>query len=66
MVFVQEKKSSSNVNISTSLPKAGEDYSKGVVFYLKDDIIVGIVLWNIFSRSMTAKQVCAVEVLFYT
>lgn len=33
------------------------DYSKGVVFYLQDDIVVGIVLWNIFNRIRIAKQV---------
>lgn len=33
------------------------DYVKGVIFYLKDNIIVGIVLWNIFSRVGIARQV---------
>lgn len=25
----------------------GEDYGKGVIFYLRNDIVVGIVLWNV-------------------
>lgn len=37
--------------------RPGEDFSKGVIFYLRDDIIVGIVLWNVFNRMSTARQV---------
>ncbi|KAF5302313.1 hypothetical protein FQA39_LY10352 [Lamprigera yunnana] len=33
------------------------DYDKGVIFYLRDDTVVGIVLWNIFNRMNTARQV---------
>lgn len=33
------------------------DFSKGVVFYLKDEKIVGIVLWNVFNRINTARAV---------
>ncbi|CAG9823210.1 unnamed protein product [Phaedon cochleariae] len=35
----------------------GEDFGKGVIFYLRNDIIVGIVLWNVFNRMSTARQV---------
>lgn len=34
-----------------------DDYGKGVIFYLKDDIVVGIVLWNIFNRMSIARRV---------
>ncbi|CAH0560097.1 unnamed protein product [Brassicogethes aeneus] len=37
--------------------KEGEDFGKGIIFYLKDDIVVGIVLWNVFNRMSTARQV---------
>lgn len=37
--------------------KDGDDFSKGVVFYLRDDKIVGIVLWNVFNRINTARAV---------
>ncbi|XP_012273636.1 apoptosis-inducing factor 1, mitochondrial [Orussus abietinus] len=36
-----------------------KDFGKGVVFYLKNDIVVGIVLWNIFNRMSIARQVLA-------
>lgn len=35
----------------------GEDFGKGVIFYLRDDIVVGIVLWNVFNRMSVARQV---------
>lgn len=33
------------------------DFGKGVVFYLRDDVVVGIVLWNIFNRMSIARRV---------
>ncbi|GLG99835.1 Putative apoptosis-inducing factor 1, mitochondrial [Gryllus bimaculatus] len=42
---------------SPSPPQDGEDYGKGVIFYLRDDIVVGIVLWNVFNRMSVARQV---------
>lgn len=33
------------------------NYNKGVVFYLKNDVVVGIVLWNLFNRMSIARQV---------
>ncbi|ERL88607.1 hypothetical protein D910_05992 [Dendroctonus ponderosae] len=38
-------------------PIDGEDYGKGVIFYLRDDVVVGIVLWNVFNRMSIARQV---------
>lgn len=37
--------------------KDTEDYGKGVIFYLRDDVVVGIVLWNVFNRMSVARQV---------
>ncbi|KAL1124664.1 hypothetical protein AAG570_001288 [Ranatra chinensis] len=34
-----------------------EKYTKGVVFYLKDDIVVGIVLWNVLNKLNIAKHI---------
>lgn len=34
-----------------------DDFGKGVIFYLRDDVVVGIVLWNIFNRMSIARQV---------
>lgn len=42
---------------ATEEPKRYDDFVKGVVFYLRDDIVVGIVLWNIFNRMSIARQV---------
>ncbi|NWX41396.1 AIFM1 factor, partial [Steatornis caripensis] len=53
----------SEVHISPStspapqVPKQGEDYGKGVIFYLRDKVVVGIVLWNIFNRMPIARKV---------
>lgn len=34
-----------------------DNYSKGLVFYLKDDVIVGILLWNTFNRLNLARRI---------
>ncbi|XP_054852094.1 apoptosis-inducing factor 1, mitochondrial isoform X2 [Eublepharis macularius] len=39
------------------VPQQGEDYGKGVVFYLRDKVVVGIVLWNIFNRMPIARKI---------
>ena len=33
-----------------------EDYGKGVIFYLRDNKIVGFVLWNVFSKMPIARR----------
>lgn len=38
-------------------PQPGEDYGKGIIFYLRDDTVVGIVMWNVFNRMQIARQV---------
>ncbi|CAL4133713.1 unnamed protein product, partial [Meganyctiphanes norvegica] len=38
-------------------PVSGEDYGKGVIFYLRDQTVVGIVLWNVFNRMPIARRV---------
>ena len=37
--------------------KALDEYGKGVIFYLRDELVVGIVLWNVFRRMSVARQV---------
>lgn len=34
-----------------------EDYNKGIIFYMKNETVVGIVLWNVFNRMHIARQV---------
>ena len=42
----------------TAVPAAAEseDYGKGVIFYLRDNQIVGVVLWNVFNRMNIARK----------
>ncbi|RZB38707.1 apoptosis-inducing factor 1, mitochondrial [Asbolus verrucosus] len=41
----------------TKKDNLADNYGKGIVFYLRDDIVVGIVLWNVFNRMSIARQV---------
>ncbi|XP_028322867.1 apoptosis-inducing factor 1, mitochondrial isoform X13 [Gouania willdenowi] len=34
-----------------------DDYGKGVIFYLRDKVVVGIVLWNVFNRMPVARKI---------
>ncbi|XP_057318831.1 putative apoptosis-inducing factor 1, mitochondrial [Microplitis mediator] len=54
--LVSQTQDSNNNNISND-NKSGDDYGRGVIFYLKEDTVVGIVLWNIFNRMSIARQV---------
>lgn len=38
-------------------PNSNDQYEKGIIFYLKNDIIVGIMLWNIFDRISIARRI---------
>ncbi|KZC15042.1 Putative apoptosis-inducing factor 1, mitochondrial [Dufourea novaeangliae] len=54
-----DKSECDDKNTITEEPKKHDDFGKGVIFYLRDDIVVGIVLWNIFNRMSIARQVLA-------
>lgn len=45
-------------------PADADDYGKGVIFYLRDNIVVGVVMWNVFGRMAIARQVCCLLVKF--
>ncbi|KAH0954103.1 hypothetical protein HN011_010886 [Eciton burchellii] len=53
--------SGKNSNVLKSIDESikRQDFDKGVVFYLRDDIVVGILLWNIFNRMSIARRVLA-------
>lgn len=34
-----------------------EEYGKGVIFYLRDKVVVGIILWNVFNRMPIARKI---------
>merc|ERR1712080_384011 len=38
-------------------PQGGEDYGKGVVFYLRENTVVGVLLWNVFSKMGVARKI---------
>lgn len=65
-VFVKNPQSTTNSNSKSGvlpsvhaadLSDEKDDYSKGVVFYLQNEKVVGIVLWNVFDRINTARAV---------
>lgn len=62
-VKLSEGASSSTTTTTTVVqPETASDldnYRKGVVFYMKDDKVVGIVLWNIFNRINVARSIIA-------
>ncbi|KAL4112819.1 hypothetical protein QTP88_016544 [Uroleucon formosanum] len=54
---LQNKETNEELVSKNSESISENDYNKGVVFYLKNDVIVGIVLWNLFNRMSIARQV---------
>ena len=42
---------------ATDPPGAQENYGKGVIFYLNNDIVVGILMWNVFNKMNIARKV---------
>ncbi|XP_071030520.1 apoptosis-inducing factor 1, mitochondrial isoform X1 [Oncorhynchus clarkii lewisi] len=34
-----------------------DNYGKGVIFYLRDKVVVGIILWNVFNRMPVARKI---------
>uniref|UniRef100_A0A1Q3FED4 Putative programmed cell death protein n=1 Tax=Culex tarsalis TaxID=7177 RepID=A0A1Q3FED4_CULTA len=36
-----------------------DEFNKGVIFYLRDEKVVGVLLWNIFNRIGTARKIVA-------
>lgn len=42
-----------------------DDYGKGVIFYLRDKVVVGIILWNVFNRMPIARKVKSKYILHH-
>ena len=55
----QEAPTSSSTETFTSVPSppGEENYGKGIIFYLRDNIVVGIVMWNVFNKMPIARKV---------
>jgi hypothetical protein len=52
--------------LKQKLPQTkADDYRKGVVFYLKENKVVGIVLWNVFNRILITRKVDKLEDVQY-
>lgn len=45
----------------SAAPDQGQDYGKGVIFYLQENKIVGVLLWNVFNRIKIARRVLREE-----
>lgn len=43
--------------LAIKLPNKSDDYYKGVVFYIREGIVVGVLLWNVFSKTALARRV---------
>lgn len=58
-VSLETIKSASTSSTTTTAEVARGDpkFGKGVLFYLRDDKVVGIVLWNVFNRINTARAI---------
>ncbi|KAK2828440.1 hypothetical protein Q5P01_019474 [Channa striata] len=55
-----EATATSPVASSTPAPAVEQnkdDYGKGVIFYLRDKVVVGIILWNVFNRMPIARKI---------
>ncbi|XP_069556631.1 apoptosis-inducing factor 1, mitochondrial isoform X2 [Brachyistius frenatus] len=45
-------------SVTPALPVNHKDeYGKGVIFYLRDKVVVGIILWNVFNRMPIARKI---------
>lgn len=46
----------SGTGAEASAPQAN-NYGKGIIFYLKDKVVVGIILWNVFNKMGVARKI---------
>jgi len=53
----EDKATVVNPSQTEATTKEGEDYGKGVIFYLRDSKVVGVVLWNVFNRMSIARRI---------
>ncbi|XP_058484059.1 apoptosis-inducing factor 1, mitochondrial isoform X2 [Solea solea] len=42
---------------ATAVEQHRDNYGKGVIFYLRDKVVVGIILWNVFNRMPIARKI---------
>ena len=34
-----------------------EDYGKGVIFYMRENVVVGVLMWNVFNKISLARKI---------
>lgn len=52
------EKASATIKSAKDCPPTGpETYDRGVIFYMENDNIVGILLWNVFNRISIARRI---------
>ncbi|GIY95995.1 apoptosis-inducing factor 1, mitochondrial [Caerostris extrusa] len=50
-------KSETKLDSTFRSPNSSDDYAKGLIFYIREDTIVGILLWNVLGKMQIARQV---------
>ena len=48
-------------SVIPALDPTADNYGKGVVFYMQNDKIVGILLWNVFNRINIARKILSCD-----
>jgi apoptosis-inducing factor 1 len=53
------KKTDGAVKVESGLrkPFSSDEFGKGVILYLKNDVLVGVLCWNVFTKIPIARQV---------
>ncbi len=49
--------------VEATTPLDKEQFQKGVIFYLRDQVVVGVLLWNVFGRMSLARKVCLLQLV---
>lgn len=42
---------------STQNAQQNDNYGKGIIFYLRDKVVVGLVMWNVFNKMPIARKI---------
>ena len=64
---VVENTSESTPKIEANTPECKpnvESYDKGIIFYMQEERIVGILMWNVFNRISIARKILASDDTF--
>ena len=46
-----------DLTIEAVTPQSTDNYGKGVIFYVRDSHVVGLVMWNVFGKMPIARKV---------